>query len=72
MAGDSTHNLHAALDRYKLQVNSFMGKANYYGTHVVQNKKCCVLRENVISKQLTLYDQETTGQYAVDYKVLTV
>ena len=26
--------------------------------HVVQNK-CCVLQENVVSKQLTLYDQET-------------
>ena len=49
--------------------NSFTGKANY---HVVQKKKCCVLQENVVSKQLTLYDQETTDQYVVDCKVLTV
>ena len=33
---------------------------------------CCALQENVVSKQLTLYDQETTDQYVVDYKVLTV
>ena len=53
--------------------NSFAGKANYYGTHVVpKKKKCCALQENVVSKQLTLYDQETTDQYVVDYKVLTV
>ena len=47
-----------------------MGKANYYGTHVVQ-KKCCALQENVVSKQLMLYDQEITDQYVVDCKVLT-
>ena len=35
-------------------------------------KKCCALQENVVSKQLTLYDQETTDQYVVDCKVLTV
>ena len=35
-------------------VNSFTGKANYYVTHVVQKIKCCVLQENVVSKQLTL------------------
>ena len=51
---------------------SWAFEANYYGTHVVQNKKCCALQENVVSKQLTLYDQETTDQYVVDYKVLTV
>ena len=28
---------------------SFAGKANYYGTHVVQNK-CCALQENFVSK----------------------
>ena len=49
---------------------SFAGKANYYGIHVVQKKK--VLRVAVVSKQLTLYDQKTTDQYVVDYKVLTV
>ena len=38
---------------------SFAGKANYYSTH---KKKCCALQENVVSKQLTLYDQETTDQ----------
>ena len=37
---------------------AFVGKANYYGTRVVQNKKCCVLQENIVSKLLTLYDQE--------------
>ncbi|KAL5509705.1 hypothetical protein EMCRGX_G005121 [Ephydatia muelleri] len=37
-----------------------------------KKKKCCTLQENVVSKQLTLYDQETTDQYVVDYKVLTV
>ena len=52
-------------------LNCFAGKANYYGTHVVQNKRC-ELQENLVSKQLTLYDQETTDQYVVDYKVLTV
>ena len=31
----------------------------------------CTLQENVVRKQLTLYDQETTDQYVVDYKVLT-
>ena len=35
----------------------------------MQNKKCCALQENVVSKQLTLYDQETIDQYVVDYKV---
>ena len=44
-------------------------KANYDGIHVVQNK-CCMLQENVVSKQLTPYDQETTDQYVVDCKVL--
>ena len=29
-----------------------------------------MLQENVVSKQLTLYDQEITDQYVVDYKVL--
>ena len=29
-------------------------------------------RKNVVSKQLTLYDQETTDQYVVDCEVLTV
>ena len=53
--------------------NSFTGKANYYSTHVVQQKKkCCALQENVVSKRLTLYDQETTDQCVVDCKVLTV
>ena len=47
-------------------------KANYNGIHVVQKKKCCALQENVVFKQLTLYDQETSDQYVVDYKVLTV
>ena len=38
-----------------------------------KKKKCCALQENVVSKQLTLYDQETTDQYVVDYtKFLTV
>ena len=35
-------------------------------------KKCCALQENVVFKQLTLYDQETTDQYVVDCKVLIV
>ena len=34
--------------------NSFAGKANYYSTHVVQNK-CCALQENAVSKQLALH-----------------
>ena len=55
----------------RLCFNSFAGKANYYSTHVVQKKKCCALQENVVSKQLTLYDEETTDQYVVDCKVLT-
>ena len=38
-------------------INSFVGKANYYGTHVVQKKKCYALQENVVSKQLTLHEQ---------------
>ena len=33
-------------------INSFMGKANYFGTHVVRNK-LSALQENVVSK-LTL------------------
>ena len=37
-----------------------------------KKKKCCALQENVVCKQLTLYDQETTDQYVVDCKVLTV
>ena len=49
-----------------------MGKANYNGTCVMQNKKCCALQENVVRKQFTIYDQETTDKYVVDYKVLTV
>ena len=54
--------------------NSFTGRANYDGTHVVpkKKKKVVALQENVVSKQLTLYDQETTDQYVVDCKVLTV
>ena len=36
------------------EINSFVGKANHYGTHVVPNKKCCALQENVVSKQFTL------------------
>ena len=55
-----------------LIINSFTWKANYYGTHDVQKKKCCALLENVVSKLLALYDQETTDQYVVDCKVLTV
>ena len=38
-------------------------------------KKKKVLRvagKRIVSKQLTLYDQETTDQYVVDCKVLTV
>ena len=36
-----------------------------------QKKKVVALQENVVSKQLILYDQETTDQYVVvDYKVL--
>ena len=31
-----------------------------------------MLQENVVSKQLALHDQETTDQYVVDCKVLTV
>ena len=52
-------------------LNSIAGIANYYGTHVVQNRRCA-LQENLVSKQITLYDQETIDQYVVDYKVLTV
>ena len=37
-----------------------------------KKKKCCALQENVVCKQLTLYDQETTDQYVVDCKMLTV
>ena len=43
-------------------MNSFVGKTNCY------SKMLCV----AVSKQLTLYDQETTDQYVVDYEVLTV
>ena len=68
--GDWLVRLSATARRRRLvsKINSFAGKANYYGTHGVQNK----LQENVVSKQLTLYDQETTYQYVVYYKVLTV
>ena len=48
------------------------GKANYYGKHVMQNKSVVLLQENIVSKQLALYDQETTDQYVVDCKVVTV
>ena len=54
-----------------MYLDSFAGKANYYGTCCAK-KKCCALQENVVSKQLTLYDQETTDQYVVDCKVSTV
>ena len=40
--------------------------------HMLCKKKCCALQENIVSKQLTLYDQETSDQYVVDCKVLTV
>ena len=53
-------------------INSFVGRANHCGTHVVQRKNCCALQENVVSKQLILYDPETTDQYVVDCKVLAV
>ena len=43
--------------------NSFVGKANYYGTHAMQNKRSML---HSVCKQLTLYDQDTTGQYVVD------
>ena len=46
-----------------------MGKANYYGTIVVQNKVLC-MQENVVIKQLTLYDQETLINMVHYYKVL--
>ena len=59
-------NTYAHTDLY-----SFDGIANYYGTHVVHNN-CCALHENVVSKQITLYDQEISDQYVVGYKVLTV
>ena len=66
------HHLRVCVYTYMpTDLNAFAGKANYYGTHVVQNKHCA-LQENVVSKQLTLYDQETTDQYVVDYQVLTV
>ena len=54
--------------------NSFAGRANYYTVHMLCKKKK-VLRvagKRIVSKQLTLYDQETTDQYVVDCKVLTV
>ena len=66
------HHLRVCANAYlPTDLNSFVDKANYYSTHVVQNKHCA-LQENIVSKQLILYDQETTDQYAVDYKVLTV
>ena len=34
--------------------------------------KCCALQENVVSKERALYDLETTDQYFVDCKVLTI
>ena len=40
--------------------------------HMLYKYKCCALQENVVSKERTLYDQETTDQYFVDCKVLTV
>ena len=48
---------------YGYNVNSFADKANYYGTHVLQKKKCCALQENVV--------WQTTDQYVVVCKVLT-
>ena len=35
--------------------------------HILCTNKCCALQENVVSKQHTLFDQETTDQYVVDY-----
>ena len=40
--------------------------------YMLCKKKCCSLQENVVSKQLTLYDQTTKDQYVVDYKLLNV
>ena len=66
------HHLRVCANTYApTDLNSFAGKANYYSTHVLQNKRCA-LQENLVSKQLTLFDQETTDQYVVDCKVLTV
>ena len=66
------HHLRVCANTYAhTDLNSFVGKANNYCTHVVQNTRCA-LQENLVSKQLTLYDQETTDQYVVDYKVLNV
>ena len=66
------HHLRVCANTYApTDLNSFAGKDNYYNTHVVQNKRCA-LQKNLVYKQLTLYDQETTDQYVVDYKVLTV
>ena len=53
-------------------VNSFCGQSQLLRYTCCAKKKCCALQENVGSEQLTLYDQETTDQYVVDYKVLTV
>ena len=39
---------------------------------VHQKKKVLCFAGKRVSKQLTLYDQETTDQSVVDYKVLTV
>ena len=37
-----------------LDINSFAGKANYYGTHVAQKKKVlCIAGKRIVSKQLT-------------------
>ena len=53
---------------------------HYYGRHAVtinsfaatEANKCCALQENVVSKERALYDLETTDQYFVDCKVLTI
>ena len=55
----------------QLIINSF-GAKPIITVYVVQKKSVVHCRENIDSKQLTLYDQETTDQYVVDYKVLTV
>ena len=44
-----------------VNINSYAGKANYYGTHVVQNK-CCALQENAVSKQLALHMHKAKKQ----------
>ena len=50
----------------------FCGQSQLLRYTCCAKKKCCALQENVVSKQLTLYDQETTDQYVVDCKVSTV